>query len=72
MFDKQIYVDRRLKLRKKVKSGIVLILGNTESPINYQGNTYNFRQDSNFLYFFGLDTPGLAGVIDIEEGTDCL
>ncbi len=72
MFEKQVYVERRLKLRKKIKSGLVLILGNTESPMNYRSNTYRFRQDSNFLYFFGLDIPGLVGVIDIEDGKDCL
>lgn len=72
MFDKQVYVNRRLSLRKKIRSGLVLIPGNSESPMNYPGNTYRFRQDSNFLYFFGLDLPGLVGVIDIEEGKDCL
>ncbi|MDI3526838.1 MAG: Xaa-Pro aminopeptidase [Tenuifilum sp.] len=72
MFEKQVYVNRRLKLRKMIKSGLVLIPGNTESPMNYKSNTYRFRQDSNFLYFFGLDIPGLAGVIDIEDGKDCL
>lgn len=72
MFEKQVYVERRLKLRKKIKSGLVIILGNTESPMNYKSNTYRFRQDSNFLYFFGLDIPGLVGVIDIEDGKDCL
>lgn len=72
MFEKQVYLERRLKLRKKIKSGLVIILGNTESPMNYKSNTYRFRQDSNFLYFFGLDIPGLVGVIDIEDGKDCL
>jgi Xaa-Pro aminopeptidase len=50
----------------------VLFLGHAESPVNYAGNPYRFRQDSNFLYFFGLNLPQLAGVIDIEEGTDCI
>jgi len=72
MFDKEIYINRRLQLRKKIKSGLILILGNTESPMNYRSNTYRFRQDSNFLYFFGLDLPDLAGIIDIEGGKDCL
>jgi Xaa-Pro aminopeptidase len=53
-------------------SGVILILGNDEAPINYAGNTYRFRQDSNFNYFFGLNLPALAGIIDLEEGTDCL
>ncbi len=72
MFDKQAYTERRLKLRKKIRSGLILIPGNTESPMNYPGNTYRFRQDSSFLYFFGLDLPNLVGVIDIEDGKDCL
>lgn len=72
MFDKEVYIDRRLKLRKKIRSGLILIPGNTESPMNYPKNTYRFRQDSNFLYFFGLDHPNMVGVIDIEDGKDCL
>jgi Xaa-Pro aminopeptidase len=38
--------------------------------MNYPANTYPFRQDSSFLYFFGLDSPGLAAVVDVEAGTD--
>lgn len=72
MFDKITYTNRRLKLRKKIKSGLILLLGNTESPMNYPSNTFRFRQDSNFLYFFGLDVPNLAGIIDIEDGKDSL
>lgn len=72
MFESKIYSERRLRLRKKIRSGIILILGNNESPMNYPANTYHFRQDSNFLYFFGLDLPGLVGVIDIEDGKDCI
>lgn len=72
MFDKQVYINRRLALRKRIKSGLVLILGNAESPMNYRSNSYRFRQDSSFLYFFGLDLPNLVGVIDIEDGRDSL
>ncbi len=67
MFDKEVYIRRREKLREILEEGIVLLLGNDESPMNYPANPYHFRQDSNFLYFFGLDEPGLAGVIDLEE-----
>lgn len=67
MFDSKIYVQRRKRLREKVKSGLILFLGNEESPMNYPANTYNFRQDSTFLYFFGLDFPSLAAVIDVDE-----
>ncbi|MDR0385660.1 MAG: aminopeptidase P family protein [Prevotellaceae bacterium] len=72
MFKTEIYINRRNTLRKLIPAGVVLFLGHTESPVNYAGNTYRFRQDSNFLYFFGLNLPQLAGVIDIEEGTDCM
>ena len=72
MFDRNIYVARRDRLRAEVKSGLVLFLGNEESPMNYADNTYHFRQDSSFLYFFGLDFAGLAGVVDLDEGTDTI
>ncbi|MCX6244895.1 MAG: aminopeptidase P family protein [Bacteroidetes bacterium] len=70
MFPSTIYSDRRARLRKELNTGLVLLLGNQESPFNYPGNTYSFRQDSSFLYFFGLDHPDLAGVIDLDTGTD--
>jgi Xaa-Pro aminopeptidase len=47
-------------------------MGNHEAPCNYTGNTYHFRQDSNFLYYFGLDEPDLAAVIDFETGREIL
>ncbi|MCX6554546.1 MAG: aminopeptidase P family protein [Candidatus Aminicenantes bacterium] len=67
MFDKKVYQARREKLCKKMRSGLLLFLGNNESPMNYPANTYHFRQDSSFLYFFGLSFPGLAAMIDIDE-----
>jgi Xaa-Pro aminopeptidase len=70
MFEKDIYSERRKKLRESFKSGVILFLGNNESPMNYPGNPYPFRQDSSFLYFFGLDKPGFIGLIDIDEGKD--
>ncbi|MGD1009592.1 MAG: aminopeptidase P family protein [Candidatus Aminicenantales bacterium] len=69
MFDQSIYIERRNRLKQRVRSGLVLFLGNEESPMNYADNGYHFRQDSSFLYFFGLDFAGLAGVIDLDEGT---
>lgn len=72
MFSKEIYESRRNALRSKVKQGIILLLGNTDSPINYPSNSYRFRQDSNFLYFFGIDRPGFVGLMDVEAGTDCI
>lgn len=72
MFDRNIYIARRDRLRAEVRSGLVLFLGNEESPMNYADNTYHFRQDSSFLYFFGLDFAGLAGVVDLDEGADTI
>lgn len=70
MFDKETYIERRNRLKKKFQSGLALFLGNEESPMNYADNPYHFRQDSSFLYFFGLSSAGLAGVIDFDDGKD--
>lgn len=73
MFDKTTYVNRRAKLAKMVKSGIIIMFGNNESPCNYPSNAYYpFRQDSSFLYYFGLNREGLVGVIDIDNGIETL
>ncbi|MBO4571788.1 MAG: aminopeptidase P N-terminal domain-containing protein, partial [Bacteroidales bacterium] len=57
MFDKSVYIARRKVLASKISSGVVLMLGNSEAGFNYTDNTYPFRQDSTFLYYFGLDKP---------------
>src|SRR5204862_28958 len=67
MFDKKIYQQRRNTLCKQVKTGLLLFPGNNESSMNYPANPYHYRQDSSFLYFFGLSFPGLAALIDIDE-----
>lgn len=72
MFSKEIYLQRRATLRSKLGSGLILIPGNQESPMNYPENTFHFRQDSTFLYFFGLDLPGMFGVIDVDNNIDLL
>ena len=72
MFETSVDKNRLARLKEKVKSGLVLILGNGEAPANYTDNTYKFRQDSSFLYFFGLNQPGFAGVIDIDSGDEYL
>ncbi len=72
LFEKHIYTNRRNQLREKMGSGIILIPGNTESPMNYTDNSYHFRQDSTFIYLFGLDIPGLFGIIDADSGKDTL
>jgi Xaa-Pro aminopeptidase len=70
MFKSEIYIKRREELHKKMKTGLALFIGNVEAPMNYPDNAYHFRQDSNFLYFFGLDIPGLAGLMDFDSGKD--
>ncbi|MFA7115610.1 MAG: aminopeptidase P family protein [Bacteroidales bacterium] len=72
MFTKEIYIERRKKLAADVKSGVLLFLGNDESGMNYLDNTYTFRQDSTFLYFFGLDYAGLNAIIDIDENKEII
>ena len=72
MFPSEIYVYRKNRLKEQIKSGLVLFIGNEESPMNYPGNPYHFRQDSSFLYFFGLDYPSLAAVIDVDENKEIL
>jgi Xaa-Pro aminopeptidase len=72
MFSGEVYKRRRAELKKSVPSGILLFLGNEESPMNYPANQYTFRQDSSFLYYWGLDTPGLAAVIDLDADQEIL
>ena len=67
---KETYLRRRKKLATDMGSGLLLFLGNDEVGMNYADNTYRFRQDSTFLYFFGLDYAGLAAVIDVDEGRE--
>jgi Xaa-Pro aminopeptidase len=66
MFSPETYVQRRQKIQEKVGSGLLLFLGNNDSPMNYTDNIYPFRQDSDFLYLFGLNQTGLAAIIDID------
>ena len=72
MFSKEIYVQRREKLKQSVGHGLILLMGNDESPMNYTDNGYHFRQDSTFLYFFGLNQPSLAGILDCDTGEEMI
>lgn len=72
ILNKDVYINRRKALKSKVASGIILLLGNNEAPMNYKDNTYRFRQDSSFLYFFGLDVPGLSAIIDCDSGEEII
>lgn len=69
---KETYAARRSQLKSDMKTGQLLFLGNNEVGMNYADNTYHFRQDSSFLYFFGLDFAGLAAVIDIDNDREII
>jgi Xaa-Pro aminopeptidase len=72
MFSADTYRQRRAALANAVASGIIILPGNNESPMNYAANGYHFRQDSTFLYYFGVDAAGMAGIIDCESGESVL
>ncbi|MDR2835319.1 MAG: aminopeptidase P family protein [Bacteroidales bacterium] len=72
MFKPEIYKNRRENLKKILKNGKYLFLGNNEMPMNYPANGYHFRQDSNFLYFFGLNVAGMAAIIDIDDDKEII
>ncbi|MBQ2403607.1 MAG: aminopeptidase P family protein [Prevotella sp.] len=73
MLNRETYIQRRQQLCSLINDGIVLLFGNNESPCNYPANAYApFRQDSSFLYYFGLQEIGLIGVIDTETNDEWL
>lgn len=72
MFSPDTYKSRRAELKKRLGSGVVLLLGNNLVGMNYHDNEYDFRQDSTFLYFFGLAHDGLNAVIDIDNDRDII
>jgi Xaa-Pro aminopeptidase len=72
MFPKEVYWQRRNLLRESVGDGLILFPGNEESAMNYGANTYHYRQDSSFLYFFGINKPGFYGVCDVDSKEDTL
>jgi Xaa-Pro aminopeptidase len=72
MFKSEVYAARRKRLRGLMKTGTAIFIGNTDSAMNYPANAYHFRQDSDFLYFFGLDLQGLTGFLDFDSGEEWL
>ena len=76
MFHAKVYSNRRRSLLSKMEAqganGIAIFLGNADAPANYRGNDYKFRQDSNFLYFWGIDEPWFAAILDLDNGQECL
>ena len=72
MFKREIYAQRRAILQKNINSGLILLMGNEETGMNYKDNTFRFRQDSTFLYYLGIDIPHLAAIIDVDENKTIL
>jgi Xaa-Pro aminopeptidase len=72
MFTTQLYIQRRDELKSKIENGLILFLGNEESPMNYADNPYPFRQHSSFLYYFGIDRPSVVAIIDLDNGTETI
>lgn len=72
MFDTKTYRNRRRQLAASMDSGLALFLGNDEAPLNYRDNHYPFRQDSTFLYYWGLNEAGLAATMDFDSGEEVL
>lgn len=72
MFSKETYIQRRALLKKTVGSGVILFLGNDDMGLNYMDNAFRYRQDSTFLYYFGLSFAGLNAIIDIDEDKEII
>ena len=73
LFSKETYIGRRKQLKELVESGLVILFGNNEMPNNYPNNFYYpFRQDSTFLYYFGVQRDGLVGIIDVDNDSEML
>jgi len=72
MFEKEVYMKRRQTLIDQIENGVIVVFGNRECSRNYKANLYPFRQDSSFLYLFGLDFPDLIGLIDVDSGEEVI
>lgn len=79
MFEKEIYMRRRSNLLEKMKEtaaegrrGIAVFIGNVDAPQNYRGNDYKFRQESSFIYYWGIDEPGFAAILDLDNGEETI
>ena len=74
MFSKEIYINRRAELLRRMsgQGGIAIFPGNADAPANYRGNDYKFRQESTFLYFWGIDQPFYAAVLDLDTGGETI
>ena len=74
MFEASVYANRRRSLLERMSDskGVAIFVGNVDAAMNYRGNDYKFRQDSNFFYFWGIDEPWFAAILDLESGNECL
>ena len=79
MFSADVYSSRRRVLLERMagmmpseNKGIAIFVGNAEAPQNYRGNDYKFRQDSSFLYYWAIDEPYFAAILDLDQGSECL
>ncbi len=72
MFSSETYITRREELKKIMGKGVLFFPGAVDTPMNYPSNTYKFRQDSSFLYYFGIDAPNLAAVIDVDNNREII
>ncbi len=79
MFEKTVYITRRKTLLSLMaatapegKRGIAVFVGNVDAPAQYKSNGYKFRQDSTWLYYFGIAEPRFAAVLDLDGGTETI
>ena len=76
MFGREVYERRRktllVRMREARQSGLILFIGNAEAPAQYKDNCYKWRQDSSWLYYWGLDEPLMAAVLSIDSGEEIL
>ena len=74
MFEKEVYTARRKALLERLagEKGVAVFLGNVDAPAQYKDNCYKWRQDSSWLYFFGIDEPRFAATIDLESGEETI
>ncbi len=65
--DKDFYSARRQKVMKKIKGSVALLEGASET------RSYDrFRQDNNFYYLTGVETPGAFLLLDALENRSIL
>ena len=72
LFESSVYKNRRNVLKENIKTGLIFLMGNEESSMNYKDNWYPYRQDSCFLYYFGINFSGLAAIIDADSGEEII